>query len=157
MAMYSIRLDGDTRAMLRRIRSFSEIDKQGIIVVAHIVGRLDVGAEDILGLVGRDALVALCFEEVVHVLAKLRKAVTLLQRGQQLVVELLEHLRLRVAADRKGEGAVLGGDLIEPRGGDRDALFEVRDRFFKGHVLAAKKRGELIHPRPPAPQDRRRA
>ena len=30
MAMYSIRLDGDTRAMLRRIRSFSEIDKQGI-------------------------------------------------------------------------------------------------------------------------------
>lgn len=28
--MYSIRLDGDTRAMLRRIRSFSEIDKQGI-------------------------------------------------------------------------------------------------------------------------------
>ena len=30
MAMDSIRLDGDTRAMLRRIRSFSEIDKQGI-------------------------------------------------------------------------------------------------------------------------------
>ena len=30
MAVYSIRLDGDTRAMLRRIRSFSEIDKQGI-------------------------------------------------------------------------------------------------------------------------------
>ena len=30
MAMYSIRLDGDTRAMLRRIRNFSEIDKQGI-------------------------------------------------------------------------------------------------------------------------------
>ena len=30
MAMYSIRLDGDARAMLRRIRSFSEIDKQGI-------------------------------------------------------------------------------------------------------------------------------
>ena len=30
MAMYSIQLDGDTRAMLRRIRSFSEIDKQGI-------------------------------------------------------------------------------------------------------------------------------
>jgi len=29
MAMYSIRLDGDTRAMLRRIRNFSEIDKQG--------------------------------------------------------------------------------------------------------------------------------
>lgn len=28
MAMYSIRLDGDTRAMLRRIRSFSEIDKR---------------------------------------------------------------------------------------------------------------------------------
>ena len=27
---YSIRLDGDTRAMLRRIRNFSEIDKQGI-------------------------------------------------------------------------------------------------------------------------------
>ncbi len=30
MAMYSIRLDGDTRAMRRRIRSVSEIDKQGI-------------------------------------------------------------------------------------------------------------------------------
>lgn len=100
---------------------------------------------------------ALCFEEVVHILAKLRKAVTLLQCGQQLVVELLEHLRLRVAADRKGEGAVLGGDLIEPRGGYRDALFEVRDRLFKGHVLAAEKCGELIHPQPPAPQDRRRA
>ena len=28
MAMYSIRLDGDTRAMLRRIRSFSEIDNR---------------------------------------------------------------------------------------------------------------------------------
>lgn len=29
MAMYSIRLDGDTRAMLRRIRSFSEIGQAG--------------------------------------------------------------------------------------------------------------------------------
>lgn len=28
--MYSIRLEGDTRAMLRKIRSFSEIDKKGI-------------------------------------------------------------------------------------------------------------------------------
>ena len=128
-----------------------------LLVVAHIVGRLDVGAEDVLGLVGRDALVALCFEEVVHILAELREAVALLQRGQQLIVELLEHLRLRVAADRKGEGAVLGGDLIEPRGGDGDALFEVRDRLLKGHILTAEQRGEFIHPRPPAPQGRRRA
>lgn len=28
--MYSIRLEGDTRAMLRKIRSFAEIDKRGI-------------------------------------------------------------------------------------------------------------------------------
>ena len=28
--MYDIRLDGDTRAMLRRIRSFSEIDRRSI-------------------------------------------------------------------------------------------------------------------------------
>lgn len=28
--MYDIRLDGDTQAMLRRIRSFSEIDRRGI-------------------------------------------------------------------------------------------------------------------------------
>lgn len=33
----------------------------------------------------------------------------------------------------------------------------VIDRFGKGHVLAAEKCGELIHPQPPAPQDRRRA
>ena len=30
MAMYSIRPDGHTRAMLRRTRSFSELDQQGI-------------------------------------------------------------------------------------------------------------------------------
>ena len=130
------------------------LKKRDHVIADEVLGH---NLEDVLGLVGRDALVALCFEEVVHILAKLRKAVTLLQCGQQLVVELLEHLRLRVAADRKGEGAVLGGDLIEPRGGYRDALFEVRDRFFKGHVLAAEKCGELIHPQPPAPQDRRRA
>lgn len=28
--MYDIRLEGDTRAMLRRIRSFSEIDRRSI-------------------------------------------------------------------------------------------------------------------------------
>ena len=39
MAMYSIRLDGDTRAMLRRIRSFSEIDKQGINAALAEVAR----------------------------------------------------------------------------------------------------------------------
>ena len=28
--MYSIRLEGDTRAMLQKIRSFSETDRRGI-------------------------------------------------------------------------------------------------------------------------------
>jgi len=55
------------------------------------------------------------------------------------------------------DGRVFMADDPIWEGGYRDALFEVRDRLFKGHVLAAEKCGELIHPQPPAPQDRRRA
>ena len=64
-----------------------------LLIVAHIVGRLDVGAEDEVGLQRVEPLIALGLEELVHIAPELREGVPLFQRREDLLIEPLEDLR----------------------------------------------------------------
>ena len=127
------------------------------LVVAHIVGRLDVGAEDEVGLQRVEPLIALGLEELVHIAPELREGVPLFQRREDLLIEPLEDLRLRVAAHCEGEPPVLLRDTVEDRRRDRDALLEILDGLLEGHVLSVEYGLNVVHLPPPSLRGWRRA
>ena len=128
-----------------------------LLVVAHVVGRLYVGAEDEVGLQRVEPLVALGLEEVVHVLPELREGVPVFQGCEYLVIEPLEDLRLCVAGNGEGEAPVLLGDAVEDVRCDRDAALEILDRFLEGHVLLRERALNPVHVPAPSPRGRRRS
>ena len=127
-----------------------------LLIVAHVVGRLYVGAEDEVGLQRVEPLIALALEEVVHVLSELREGVPVFQGGEYLVIEPLEDLRLCVARDGEGEAPVLLDDAVEDVRRDRDAALEILDRLLEGHVLPGERALNPVHVRAPSPRGWRR-
>ena len=104
-----------------------------------------------------ESLIPFGGEELVHPGSELREGVPVFQGREDLIVEPLEDLGLRIAADGEGKPPVFLRDTVEHGGGHGDALLEILDGLLEGHVLPVEYGLNLVHLRATSPRGLRRA
>ena len=133
-------------------------------VCPDIVGRLEIGAKDVLGLIGGYPPVAAFLQPVVHIGAELLEGCAILDCFCQRVLKLLENGGRRIPRDGKGQRPVPRPQTEEFTRRKGELALEIFESFLVSHPLPGgnpKKIGDpLIHapsasPRDPPPAWRR--
>ena len=80
-----------------------------LLIMPNVIGRLDIGSEDVVRLQRCKPGITFIFQKLVHVQPELGKGIACFNRGKQLFIEAFQNLKLCIAADRKCQSLVFLG------------------------------------------------